>query len=102
MEPNTCAFAEACEIVGSQAVMARLLDLSPAMVNQIFKGTRPVPMAKCATVERETKGRVTADRLWPSYAWVRTTDPTWPHPLGKPMLDFSAALPAAEPARAEG
>lgn len=56
--------------------MARLLGLSPSMVNQLAKGRRPVPVEHCLAIETATLGQVTRrdlcskdwDRIWPELA----------------------------------
>lgn len=65
METSKPPFALACEFVESQAEMARILGLSPSMVNQLVKGSRPVPIEYCAAIEAATKGGVTRRHLRP-------------------------------------
>ena len=80
MDTQKLPIEEACDIVGSQAEMARILDVSPAMVNQLVKGLRPVPIEHCLTVERATKGRVTRKALRPKDFDRIWGDPTHPLP----------------------
>ena len=65
MEIQKSPMGVACDIVGSQAEMARILDLSPAMVNQMVKRARPVPAEHCKSVERFTNGLISVQMLRP-------------------------------------
>jgi DNA-binding transcriptional regulator YdaS (Cro superfamily) len=47
--------------VNGQACLARLLQVAPATVNQWARGHRPVPVERCAAIERATSGVV---RRW--------------------------------------
>jgi DNA-binding transcriptional regulator YdaS (Cro superfamily) len=73
MQTEKTPFQRACEIAGSQVALAERIGMSPSMVNQIFKGIKPVPVRYCVAIERATKGAVNrrelcADwqRIWPS------------------------------------
>lgn len=61
--------AQACELVGSQAELARIMQVSPAMVNQLVKGARPVPLEHCMAIEKATTGRITRQALRPNDFW---------------------------------
>lgn len=63
-------FAKACAAVGSQADMARLLGVSPAMVNQMVEGVRPVPAKHCPSIERATNGEFPCEQLCPDVDWA--------------------------------
>lgn len=65
MDTQNTPIEEACEIVGSQAELARIMGVTPAMVNQLIKGHRPVPIEHCLAIERATDGRVTRQALRP-------------------------------------
>lgn len=56
---------KACAITGSQALLARLLGVTPAVVYQWVSGLRPVPVRYCAAIERATAGAVTRQDLRP-------------------------------------
>lgn len=81
METPKTPFKEACDIVGSQAEMARILDITPGMVSQLANGHRPVPIEHCLAIERAASGKVTRQalrpkdfrRIWPDLA---AADPT--------------------------
>ncbi|WP_183024355.1 Cro/CI family transcriptional regulator [Variovorax sp. UMC13] len=81
----------AADHAGSQAALARLLSVTPSMVNQWALGKRPVPNEQCVAIERVTAGMVTADQVLPGVTWVRVKDKNWPHAAGRPLLDVSAA-----------
>ena len=70
--------------------LASRLGVSKAAVSQWFSG-RP-PADRCPSIERATAGRVTVDQLRPDVRWVRVTDPTWPHPEGRPCIDVAAPV----------
>lgn len=72
---------------GTQAELARLIGVSPAVVNQWLKSIRMVPDEKCPDIERVTKGAVRADQLRPDVRWSRLKDADWPHPEGRPVID---------------
>jgi DNA-binding transcriptional regulator YdaS (Cro superfamily) len=68
----------ACESVGGQAVMARLLGITPAAVNQWCSAKRSVPAERCPDIEHATrqanamdatKRIVTCEQLCPSVSW---------------------------------
>ena len=72
METHKTPIERACDAAGSQAELARLINMSPSMVNQMVKGTRPVPVEYCVAIEKATKGAVTRrelcdewQRIWP-------------------------------------
>jgi DNA-binding transcriptional regulator YdaS (Cro superfamily) len=44
----------ACDKAGSQARLARILQVSPTVVNQWVRGVRPVPAPYCPQIEIET------------------------------------------------
>lgn len=60
------AIRKACDLVGSQAALAKLLGVTPASVNQWVSGIRPVPTSKCSSIERATGGAVTRRDLRPN------------------------------------
>jgi len=76
METQKTPFKVACDIVGSQAEMARILDITPGMVSQLVNGHRPVPIEHCLAIERAVSGQVTRQslrpkdfrRIWPDLA----------------------------------
>lgn len=79
----------ASEIVGSQRLLADVLGVTKAAVWQWKEADGGVPGRHCQAIERATKGAVTVEELRPTDKWVRVPDPTWPHPAGRPLLDFA-------------
>jgi len=65
METSKTPFKEACDIVGSQAEMARILAITPGMVSQLANGHRPVPIEHCLAIERAVSGQITRQALRP-------------------------------------
>lgn len=55
----------ACKQVGTQAALAKAIDVSPAIVQQWRVGARPVPVKHCLAIERATHGAVTRRDLRP-------------------------------------
>ena len=62
---------DACKNIGSQSNLAKLLGLSPVVINQWLKGIRPVPAVYCSEIEKKT-GVLRKDlrpkdwkKLWP-------------------------------------
>lgn len=79
---------------------AGALGVNPDQVRQwryAHAGRVPSP-ENCVAIELASGGLVTVDELRDDKRWIRTTDPAWPHPLGRPCLDVAA--PAAPMARA--
>ena len=91
---QTSPIQQACSSVGSAASLARALSVSPSMVTQWMRGIRGIPADRCAGIERATSGAVTCETLRPDVAWARIPDASWPHPLGRPVIDV--ARPMAE------
>lgn len=86
--------AIACSAVGSQAKLARILGIIPAAVFQWVKKTRPIPSDKCQAIELACEAVVSCEQLRPDLIWVRIPDQSWPHPGGRPLLDFVAVAVA--------
>lgn len=90
---------KACEAAGGQTELSRLIGVSPSAIQQWRTGLRPIPVPHCAGIERATNGSVTAGELRPDVTWTRIPDPDWPHPEGRPLLDFA---PDRTPTETEG
>lgn len=69
MKPEE-AVREACRVVGSQAEMARKLNIRTPTVSQWCSGIRPVPATRAVQIEVLTSGRVTRAQLCPSFPWA--------------------------------
>lgn len=61
MTPIERAIIEA----GGQTSLAEAIGVSPSFINQLAKGDRPVPPARCRAVEQATNGKVTCAELRP-------------------------------------
>ncbi len=83
------ALQAGCSELGGQSQLARHLGVTPGSVNQWFTGDRQIPAARCIQVERATSGAVTCEELRPDVSWVRIPDAAWPHPQGRPLVDFT-------------
>lgn len=57
----------ACETVGGQAALARLVGAPPAFVFQWLNNKRPVPARYCLAIENATNGKVTRKDLNPDW-----------------------------------
>jgi len=74
MNANKSPIERACNAVGSQAEMARILGVTPAMINQLVKGLRPVPIEHCYAIEAAsgvTRRELRPDdwqKIWPDFA----------------------------------
>lgn len=66
--------SKACEFVKGQASLARILDVTPAAVNQWCKNLRPIPPERCYSIEIATRGAVKCEELRSDIDWKRTTD----------------------------
>lgn len=66
----------ACEKIGGQAALARVLGVKPPTVNQWVNGDRPVPAERCPAIEKATGGVVRCEDLRPDVDWayLRATD----------------------------
>ncbi|EKD96592.1 MAG: hypothetical protein ACD_23C01388G0002 [uncultured bacterium] len=82
----------ACDLLGSQADLARAIDVAPAIVHQWRSGSRPVPVQHCNAIERATSGAVTRRDLRPD-DWHLI----WPELASEPSAPSSTA-PAGQEA----
>ncbi|MBS7348693.1 MAG: helix-turn-helix domain-containing protein [Comamonas sp.] len=71
------------------------MDVPPQLIGQWSDGSRPIPSARCPSIELATGGAVTCDELLPNLTWYRIPDAAWPHPLGRPALDFCPPTPTS-------
>lgn len=81
---------------GALASLSTKLEAHAPDVSRWASGERPVPAERCPDIERATGGQVTCEELSPLKPWHRIPDPTWPHPNGRPVLDFAAAAKEAQ------
>lgn len=61
---------KACNCVGGQAALARVLGVTPAMVHQWMHGIRQVSAERCPAIERATQGAVRCEDLRPDVDWA--------------------------------
>ncbi|WP_292992547.1 helix-turn-helix domain-containing protein [Nitrosomonas sp.] len=59
----------ACEIVGGQCTLARLLQVSCPTVNQWIHGIRPIPAKRCPEIEKLVNGKVKCEQLRADIDW---------------------------------
>lgn len=82
-KPNG-ALASAVDVLGGVSALATALDISSAAVHQWLNGDRPLPLERCAEIERMTNGTVTCEELRPDKAdffrHFRSTKPADPAP----------------------
>jgi DNA-binding transcriptional regulator YdaS (Cro superfamily) len=76
---------------GAQSHLAAVANIPAPMLSQWASGARPIPIERCAQIERATGGKVTVQELRPDLHWVRVKDKGWPHPDGRPLLDAARA-----------
>nr|WP_315492532.1 Cro/CI family transcriptional regulator [uncultured Pseudomonas sp.] len=69
MNPAEAALA-AAKIIGSQAKMAKLLDVKPPTVSQWCSGERPIPAARAVQIENLTQGQIKRESLCPGFPWA--------------------------------
>ena len=74
---------------GRAAALSRQTGFSPIMISLYRARRRGVPPAKCPIIERLSGAQVTCEELRPDLPWARLPDPSWPHPQGRPVLDYS-------------
>lgn len=67
---TTSAIRNAVDILGSQANLARVLSVTPAMVNQWLRGSRQVAAERCPAIEKATAGAVRCEDLRPDVDWA--------------------------------
>lgn len=70
MKPEEAA-REAARLLGSQAELARQLDVRTPTVSQWCSGDRPIPAARAIQIEALTNGQVKRVELCPSFPWAQ-------------------------------
>ncbi|WP_313052919.1 Cro/CI family transcriptional regulator [Pantoea piersonii] len=68
MTPSQAA-QMAAQIIGSQAAMARSLEVRTPTVSQWCSGVRPIPAARAIQIENLTSGKVSRKDLCPAFPW---------------------------------
>ena len=80
-------------MLGSQTALAAAFGKAQGHASHWVK-TGCVPAAYGPDIERLTGGLVLCEDLCPGTNWVRTPDPSWPHPEGRPLIDVARQAPA--------
>lgn len=102
MSSKLTPIEQACQLLGSQSILAKLLKVSPPTVNQWVKAVRPIPAESCVLIEQATNGNVMRWDLRPN-DWNRI----WPELIGKegapevPQASAAFAQPATETVASE-
>ncbi|MBF8729746.1 helix-turn-helix domain-containing protein [Pseudomonas guariconensis] len=65
------AAKEASRVLGSQAELARRLNVAAPTVNQWCSGERAVPPKRALQIEALTDGAVSRSDLCPSFPWTQ-------------------------------
>ena len=84
------ALDTAIKSAGGLANLARLLPGNPTVQRISNWRARGVPPEECPAIERATSGAVTCEELRPNVRWARIPDPSWPHPSGRPVVDYAS------------
>lgn len=71
--------------LGGPTAVARMLGLSVPTVH----GWKAIPAHHCPALELATDGKFVVEAMTPSAPWTRVPDKNWPHPDGRPVLDFA-------------
>ena len=78
--------------LGGPTVLSRVACVSVPTAH----GWTRIPERHCPAIERWKEGGVTVEQLRPDVTWTRIPDPDWPHPDGRPLLDFAPDRPTAQ------
>ena len=54
---------------GRRSDLAKAIGVNPQLLSQWIHGVRPVPAARCPSIEAATNGRVRCEDLRPDVAW---------------------------------
>jgi len=82
------AIVKACQLVGGQSEMARILGVPPAFVYQWVKGLRRIPDKYALPIEVATSGKVSRKQICPdAWHWY------WPE-MGPSKKPINPSLPA--------
>lgn len=72
--------------IGGACKVAKTVGRRPPTVSK----WKRIPEKHCPTIEMFFDGKFTCEQLRPDVVWIRVVDPQWPHPDGRPLLDFFA------------
>ena len=73
----------------SSANLAKAIRVTPSAVSQWINDRRPIPEDRCPSIERFTGGTVLCEAMRDDITWFRVTDKSWPHPKGRPLVDYA-------------
>ena len=82
--------AQAIKKSGGPSALARKANVS-ASTPLMWRSRGSVPAEHCPAVEAASGGFFLCEQMWPDKPWRRVRDASWPHPKGRPVLDFAAA-----------
>ncbi|WP_225784694.1 YdaS family helix-turn-helix protein [Xenophilus sp. Marseille-Q4582] len=91
--PPRTAIDRAVKVLGSQTALAQACGKAQGHVSHWLKVGR-IPPEYCPAVELATHARgelVPCEDLCQGEPWRRIPDKSWPHPKGRPVLDFASA-----------
>ena len=80
----------AVKIIGGQKPLADAIGRDIRTV-WAWINRKSVPVDACPDIERATRGAVTCEDLRSDVSWTRVPDQEWPHPGGRPLVDYSKA-----------
>ena len=89
-------FPEVVRSLGQTGLARRLGVRQQQVWNWLNRDGGHPPVERCPSIEREFNGSLTCEQLRPDVRWLRVPDPAWPHPDGRPCIDFA---PPERPAK---
>ena len=73
---------------GGRRALAEAIHTTGGFLWQIAAGRRPCPPYLAVAIEAQSAGQVPVEQMVKTARWHRIPDPAWPHPGGRPMLDY--------------
>ena len=74
--------------VEDRIAFAKKCDTSRHHLQNCAYGYKPIGAKLAVAIERESRGALNVDSVLPA-KWQRVKDKSWPHPLGRPLLDLA-------------
>jgi len=68
----------------------RISEICDLKAPSVYSWVR-VPVARCPRLELASGGKVTVEQMRPDVQWRRMKDREWPHPQGRPLVDYGEA-----------
>jgi len=81
------------DTLGGPAAIARICNCKPPSV--VAWRQSGIPPGRCPAIELAMHGAVTCEEMRADVPWLRVPDFTWPHPMGRPVIDIARPLRAA-------